>query len=412
MMSIKRSIFLLLGVFSALGAFAQMPQTPYSRYGYGVLGDNATSAQRAMGGIGYAMNSGRQINVMNPASYAAIDSLTFLFDMGVDINNLWTTEGDNKGTKMGGGLNYITLQVPLTRYGGASIGFLPYSTVNYAFGETVNNGQAAYQGSGGLSQLYLGLAAKPFKGFTAGLNISYLFGTLKHDNLAYTTTGSISLFERVFEVRDYMLQFGLQYSYQINRRNRLTAGVTFTPGKSFHGHSFGLQFDQSFDQSADTIGYTSMKGKYTQPASWGAGLNWQWNERLMIEGDFTYQPWSKAKYTPFEGYDANTFVDRYKVSFGSQYMVNPRGSYSQRIQYRAGVSFSRDYWMVLGNTVREYSVSAGVGLPAPGNKTMINLTVEYQHRQGHPQALIQEKYLFLTLGVNFNELWFWQNRIR
>ena len=54
--------------------------TPYSRFGYGMLRDNATSAQQSMGGVGYAMNSGRQINVMNPASYARIDSLTFLFD--------------------------------------------------------------------------------------------------------------------------------------------------------------------------------------------------------------------------------------------------------------------------------------------------------------------------------------------
>ena len=52
--------------------------TPYSKYGYGILNDQATSAQRSMGGVGYAMASGRQVNVMNPASYAAIDSITFL----------------------------------------------------------------------------------------------------------------------------------------------------------------------------------------------------------------------------------------------------------------------------------------------------------------------------------------------
>ena len=45
-----------------------------------------------MGGVGYAMNSGRQINVMNPASYAAIDTLTFLFDMGIDLTAIWQNE--------------------------------------------------------------------------------------------------------------------------------------------------------------------------------------------------------------------------------------------------------------------------------------------------------------------------------
>ncbi len=66
--------------------------TPYSSYGLGVLRDGATSAQRTMGGVGYAMRSGRQINAMNPASYAAIDTLTFLFDMGIDLTSLKQSE--------------------------------------------------------------------------------------------------------------------------------------------------------------------------------------------------------------------------------------------------------------------------------------------------------------------------------
>lgn len=74
--------------------------TPYSRFGYGMLRDNATSAQQSMGGVGYAMNSGRQINVMNPASYARIDSLTFLFDMGADLTNLWSTETTAAGDRL------------------------------------------------------------------------------------------------------------------------------------------------------------------------------------------------------------------------------------------------------------------------------------------------------------------------
>lgn len=413
----KLKIFVLLAVL--FGAHApklssQSITTPYSRYGYGVLNDNSTSAQRAMGGIGYAMNSGRQINVKNPASYAAIDSLTFLFDMGVDINNLWTTEGANKGTKLGGGLDYITLQVPLTKWGGASIGFLPYSTVNYSFGESIANGSAAYQGSGGISQLYFGLAAKPFKGFTVGVNISYLFGTITHDNYTYTntTSQSIGLFERIIDVNDYMIEIGAQYSYQIDRRNKLTAGVTFTPGKSFHGKSYGIQYDAQLNNEPDTIGYMGMKGSFTQPLTLGAGLNWQWNERLMVEGDVTYQPWSKAKYASVDGLEASQFVNRYRAALGAQYCINPRGNYLDRIQFRAGVSATRDYWMILGNTIRDYGVSLGVGLPVPGGKTMINFSLQYETRHAVPNPLVKEKYLFLTLGVNFNELWFWQNRIR
>ena len=46
----------------AIAANAQKEMSPYSKYGYGILSDNASGSQRAMGGVGYAMNNGRQIN--------------------------------------------------------------------------------------------------------------------------------------------------------------------------------------------------------------------------------------------------------------------------------------------------------------------------------------------------------------
>lgn len=75
--------------------FAQNQSSPYSRYGYGLFSDYATSAQRNMGGVGVAMADGRQINVMNPASYAATDrdaySETVLIHSNVD--NGWGIVG-------------------------------------------------------------------------------------------------------------------------------------------------------------------------------------------------------------------------------------------------------------------------------------------------------------------------------
>ena len=116
----NKLIAALIAIIAATGAaFAQNGIiTPYSRYGYGILRDNATAAQQSMGGIGYAMASGRQTNVMNPASYARIDSLTYLFDMGIDVTSLWSTETNPDGEKLsendfGGGLNYITMQFPV-----------------------------------------------------------------------------------------------------------------------------------------------------------------------------------------------------------------------------------------------------------------------------------------------------------
>ena len=43
---------------------------------------------------------------------------------------------------------------------------------------------------------------------------------------------------------------------------------------------------------------------------------------------------------------------------------------------------------------------------------MINLGVEWRHRSAYPRTLISENYLNITLGVNFNELWFWKRKIK
>ncbi len=417
-MNIAKKILVAVALLVAtVNVNAQEAMSPYSKYGYGILNDNATSAQSAMGGVGYAMQSGRQINVMNPASYASIDSITFLFDIGMDVTKLWSRETDNKGvshfgSNFGGGLDYVTMQFPISKRIGASFGLIPYSNVGYAFGSKIDNGSETRQGSGGLNQLYAGVAGRIVKGLSVGVNIGYLFGTTYNDTYLYTSTGSSTLFETVVQVRDYHVQFGAQYAYNINRDSKLTAGVTYSPGKSLLGHAWGVHYDLSTENEMDTVGYTSLKNKYSLPASWGFGLNYEWRDRWMVELDLTYQPWSKAKYRNIDDVlQSQSFDDRWKVAAGMQYTPNSRGSYVQNINYRAGAFYEHSYLNVLGNNVREYGVSIGFGLPAPKQKTVINLGIEWRHRQANPNPLIKENYLSIKVGVNFNERWFYQRKI-
>ncbi|MDE6286747.1 MAG: hypothetical protein K2L99_07115, partial [Muribaculaceae bacterium] len=249
-----RTLICALSLATAIGAAAQNgTMTPYSLHGYGILGDNATAAQRQMGGTGYAMNSGRQINVMNPASYARVDSMTFLFDMGMDLTNLWSSETTADGTRhsssdFGGGLDYITMQFPLTRGLGASIGLLPYSSVGYSFGSSIDNGATSHSGSGSINQFYAGVGYSPFRGFSLGVNVAYLFGNTYNDTYAVTSGGSTSLFERTLHVSDWSLNAGVQYSFSVNRTDAISIGAVFTPGKNLHGTT-GFY---SYDTVADT----------------------------------------------------------------------------------------------------------------------------------------------------------------
>ena len=82
------------------------------------------------------------------------------------------------------------------------------------------------------------------------------------------------------------------------------------------------------------------------------------------------------------------------------------------MSYRVGGFFNRDYVMVGSNNVQEYGLSCGFGFPTTSDKTVINLGFEYRHRQAHPNPLVKEDYFCVCLGVNFNELWFFQNKLR
>ena len=431
----KKLIIIILVILGLSPALLAQNNRQYSMYGYGLLSDRATSMQRQMGSIGYAMHSGRQINVINPASYASIDSLTFLFDMGADMTILWQQQDDLKEHSFGGGLDYITMQFPIWKYLGASIGLVPYSYVGYAFGSEIDHGAMTNQGEGGINQAYFGLAGT-YGGFSLGVNVSYDFGNIINDVFSAPTNSGQTLFEHVMQIRDWGIVLGAQYTTKVSRTERLNLGLTFSPKKSIRGQTWATLQETTRDSKADTIAFMKMKGNYFTPMSIGAGIGWvhEHASRWMVEADFTYQQWSKAKYSPlyatnsdkaqqtadkmgysssdnmvFQGMDFN---DRTRFAVGGEFVPRLRGNYFQRMAYRLGAYYSNDYLNIQGNKLKEYGVTCGFGFHTPEGKTMINLGFEWKHRKATPHALITENFFNITLGINFDELWFWQRKIR
>lgn len=421
----KRILATVMLALAAIGLLnAQTTTSPYSMYGYGILRNAATSTQRQMGGIGFAMQSGRQINAMNPASYASIDSLTFLWDIGADISFNRRSEnsasGESvKGHGVGGGLDYITMQFPLSKNIGMSAGLVPYSSVGYSFGDEITHGSLSNQGNGGITQAYAGLAGR-FKGLSIGANVSYDFGNVINDVYAYTSTGHQTLFEHVMQVRDWNVTVGAQYTAKLSRFSNLTFGLTYTPKKSLHGKAWAAFWDITAESAADTVGLTKLSGKYYRPTSIGAGVNWSREKasRVMVEADFSWQNWKKAAYPELVDDKGQVVVlgqnfnDRLSFALGGEYVPRLRGNYLQRINYRFGVNYTKDYITLGDNSVKQFSLSCGFGFPTIEGKTLVNLGFEWMHRRATPQALIKENYFNITLGLNFNELWFFQRKIK
>lgn len=408
----------MAALISSFGVVKADVNTPYSMYGYGVMGDRATSMQRQMGGVGYAMQSGRQINAMNPASYACIDSLTFLFDMGADVSFLWSKDKNSSDKSIGGGLDYVTMQFPLSKYMGMSIGMVPLTQVGYSFGSDIKFGTRQNQGSGGISQAYAGVSGK-IGGFSIGANISYDFGTIQNDVYASPATSGQSLFEHIMEIRDWNVLIGAQYRQPIGKYNALTIGATYIPKKTFHGNTWLTLQDLGSSSTPDTISKCSMKNRYYSPQTLGLGVSYTHERvhRIIVEVDFTWQQWSKAKFSEMLDeagqvvFQGSRFNDRRKFAVGAEYTHNIRGSYLERMPFRLGGFYTQDYLKINGNSVKEYGVSLGTAFTAPQAKTMINFGLEWRHRKSSPVNLLAENFFSIMIGVNFNELWFYKRRL-
>jgi hypothetical protein len=175
------TLFIVSGVFADNGI-----NSPYTRYGVGLLADQSLGINRQMGGLGYGLRSHKYVNILNPASFSAVDTLTMLFEAGFSLQNVNFKEGNKQLNAKNGSFDYVAMQFRVCRNLGMTLGFLPYSNVGYTFSNisgvgTNETSTNTYSGSGGLYQPFVGLGWRPFKWLSVGVMGSYIYGDISHD---------------------------------------------------------------------------------------------------------------------------------------------------------------------------------------------------------------------------------------
>ena len=184
----KKTITASLLLLSSLGLHAQSgTNSPYSQYGLGELSEQSGSFSRGMNGLAYGLRLNNQVNALNPASYSALDSLSFIFDAGVSLQMTQFKEGGRSISARNADLEYVVAGLRLFRHVGVSFGLLPYTNVGYDYSNSAHiNGSLSpesptatynnkYSGSQGLHQVYLGVGAEPLRNLSVGVNASYLW---------------------------------------------------------------------------------------------------------------------------------------------------------------------------------------------------------------------------------------------
>lgn len=426
-MNCKRYLMLVpLFTLSLLVMAQGGTNSPYSMYGLGILADQSQGFNRGMSGVAQGFNDGNQVNSLNPASYSNVDSISFIFDIGMSLLNTSLKEGGTTRNVKSANFEYAVAAFRLTRNLGCSFGILPYSNIGYNFYQTgkltnpvEDTYTTTYYGSGGLRNVYLGLGFRPFKYFSLGFNAAYLWGTYSRSiTNTHSVTSSDNLY-RVYQgtVNTYKIDVGTQIYLPINKKNQLTIGATYTIGHNMNNRA------EMMDIKEDTTKY-SVDDAFSVPTTISAGLAWKYKNKFKVGFDYTLYKFGKLDF-PASGDTGSKFVyemksgllkDRTRIAVGGEWTPDEYSrNFFSRVHYRVGAQYTTPYVKITDYTgklidgPKEYGLSFGFGIPimnAYNNRSILNISGQWV--KSSLKNYIDETYWRINIGITFNERWFAQ----
>lgn len=420
MIAYKRILTILMILVAVAGTKADNGiNSPYSRYGLGILSNQSLGINRQMGGLGYGLRSDSYINILNPASFSKADTLTMLFEAGFTLQDVNFKENGKRVNALNASFDYVAMQFRLCKGLGMSIGFLPYSTVGYSFTSSSKSSDgtissSTHAGAGGLYQPYAGLGWQPFKGLSIGATASFIYGDIDHEVStdilnSHTDIDVINAYSATF--RSYKLDFGLQYYATIAKKHDIVFGATYSLGHEMNADAVKTKF------IADVTTTDTIKSGFKLPHTYGGGFTYCYNKQWKFGADYTFQQWGKATF--FGDDETGAGIDRHKVSVGLEYTPNELSNkFHKMISYRGGLYYAQPYTKVNGkNGCDEYGVSAGISLPFMNRNNKyshaaVHISGQYIHMSPKGGGMIAENYFRLNIGITFNEAWFMKMKVK
>jgi long-subunit fatty acid transport protein len=393
--------------------------SPYSMFGPGEVKGNEYFRNLGMGGISQGFRSNVSVNYLNPASYTAIDSLSFVFD-GTVFSHLYHQKLSNQEQiSLNSTLGNMNFAFPVTKRWKMAMGLLPWSQVGYKitdFQEDDINGRVNYQyeGSGGINQVYFGNALSLFKGLSVGVNASYLFGKTENRDLAFSDSAGFyrTAWSYSNKIGGLMLSYGLQWEIPITANQKLTLGATYTDVANLNMlQNRYIYRNLSASPRVDTLSISDdRKGNMEIPANLSAGVFMTFSSRFSAGIDYTQQNWSE--YKTFD--QTHNLNDAYQIRFGAIYKprIETYSGYFRRLEYRAGIRYGKSF-LTLPDSNQDFSelgISFGTSLPIRRSLSALNFGFEFSQRNSGSADLINENYYRFNIGINVYERWFMKRK--
>jgi hypothetical protein len=401
----------------------KLVNSPYARFNLGAIEPAGSFRSIAMGGIGTAIRDNSAVYYLNPASYSSIDTNSFVFDFGLDYGINYLSDGSNHHFSDDMNFDHIILGFPLSKGLGFAVGLVPFSNGYYNIKETVSPGDpgntidegyiSSHKGQGSLSKFFVGSGVNITKYFSAGINMSLIFGNIQRLNevdftdyyymFHNSTTEKIQLYGINFE-------YGAQIIAPLKNSYFITAGISYSTDKHYNFRYENLAFLFSAYNILDTLYYISNSQKAYLPGSLRAGISFGKRNKLTAGFDFSQTDWAKAVISS----SGASFGNSRSYRFGAEYIPDKFSNYSfaKKMEYRIGGHFEETYLVINGEQIKEYGFSLGVGVPMSRTLTKTsslsktNFFFDFSQRCGPEGSLLPRENIF-TVGASLNLYDFW-----
>ena len=427
---IKKLVIVLIAFFALQSYGQEGTASPYSFYGIGSLKFKGTVENRSMGGLSIFTDS-IHVNLRNPAAYAGPNlklwngesrPIKFSVGAGHSSTNLKASSGESRVNSTT--FDYLALSIPVGKFG-FGFGLVPYTSVGYKLEDRENDVlQNRYRGEGGVNRAFFGLGYQITDNLSLGIDANYNFGNIQNSviQFAYDEDGNLVQYQTRESNRSDLsglnFNIGLTYKAMLNEKLELQTGLTYSPKSDLssrnqrtfativinqiNGQEFVLN-----EIEGDLEGQGLARTDLTLPSrfSFGAGIG---EPRHWFAGaEFTRQNTSEFS-NPIVSIENANFVNASTISVGGFYIPDYTSfsNYWKRVTYRAGFRFENTGLEINNETINEFGMSFGVGLPVGNVFSNANLGFEFGRRGTTNQNLIQENFFNVNISLSLNDRWF------
>jgi hypothetical protein len=411
-------ILLFTFVFTAKGQ--KLVNSPYSRFNMGTLDPSGPVRSLSMGGTGVAMRDNSSIYFVNPASYSSFDTISFLFDFGIDYSVNVLNNGAVNYSSDDMNFDHLIIGFPLSKRWGLATGLVPVSNGFYSISETMVdtvNGDmnSTHRGDGGFTNFFIGTGLNVTPKLSLGANLTVLFGQVNRVNQFEfaDNANTYNLYSsEILSINGFNIDYGAQYATTLKKNYFFTAGISLTAAKKYKSELEKIS-QRYYGTYATNIyipdSLSNSKDSTRLPTTIRFGVAFGKKDKFVAGIDYVASNWAAARIHGSNGYLTNTKSLRAGVEFIPDKYSNT--SFLSRVEYRIGGHISNNYLLINGSKIKEYGATCGLGLRMRNSMSRTNIYFDFTRKTGDiKEGLHNENFYTVGLSLNLYDYWFIKRR--